>query len=467
MIPSIEIIIYQIMMDKRKLDVDNADSNKTQKIIEVDPYLERKNAHERDPFISFEPGEHKYTVHGVANYVSVTTLIDKLYDKFNTDEVLDNMFKGNPIYCGYNEKYHGMSQDDVRQLWTSNCNIASREGTNLHFDIECFYNNMEVTNNSIEYGYFNQFRADNPHLVPYRTEWIVYIEEFRISGSIDMVYELPDKTLMIYDWKRCKDITKEPTNKKFTVDCLKHIPANKFWKYAIQLNIYRAILERKYGKKVVKLMLVCLHPTNPSYECIAVPMLDNVIDNLLNYWLKLHPIPVVEPELEVEAEEIADVPGLVIITNAISPNLFENLGLSGDRCQTKHYGYMCKSNKRVKTNEFTPTIQRLCDELQSYYSALDIVTEINQCTVIRTKNGIGAHISPDVYGETVGCFMISGEDCILEMIPVPIGLQQKEICLRAGSLHILTKDARHKWMYHIISKSNAPAIFVTFRIIGP
>ena len=56
----------------------------------------------------------------------------------------------------------------------------------------------------------NKFLQDFPELNkrPYRTEWMVYHEELRLAGFIDMVFENKDGTLQIYDWKRCRDIKK-------------------------------------------------------------------------------------------------------------------------------------------------------------------------------------------------------------------------------------------------------------------
>ena len=38
---------------------------------------------------------------------------------------------------------------------------------------------------------------------------MIFHEELMLSGSIDMIYENPDGTLQIYDWKRCKEIEHE------------------------------------------------------------------------------------------------------------------------------------------------------------------------------------------------------------------------------------------------------------------
>ena len=61
---------------------------------------------------------------------------------------------------------------------------------------------------SLEWQYFIEFIKENPHLKPYRTEWIIFNEDLKLAGSIDMVYENPDGSLKIYDWKRSKEISK-------------------------------------------------------------------------------------------------------------------------------------------------------------------------------------------------------------------------------------------------------------------
>jgi hypothetical protein len=109
----------------------------------------------------------------------------------------------------------------------------------------------------------------------------VFDEAVRISGSIDMVFEnldpatgLPDGTLSIYDWKRCKEIKKVPFGARdySHTATIAHIPDTNYWHYCLQLNTYKAILERCYGKRVTDLFLVCLHPNNQngSYQCIRV-----------------------------------------------------------------------------------------------------------------------------------------------------------------------------------------------------
>jgi hypothetical protein len=60
----------------------------------------------------------------------------------------------------------------------------------------------------------------------------------------------PHLTLVIYDWKRCRKITKTNRANNFaTHTAIEHLPHTNHWHYALQLSVYKYILQRKYGKQ--------------------------------------------------------------------------------------------------------------------------------------------------------------------------------------------------------------------------
>lgn len=244
--------------------------------------LAKKNYHPRDDLISFEEGPHIYTVNGErGTYMSTTTWIHRHFSHFDADKIIDKILSGkkwaeDPAY-----KYYKMTKQEIKKMWDDNRDAASSAGTNMHYDIECFYNEMDVTNESIEFTYFLEFQKAHSHLVPYRTEWMVFHEEIKISGSIDMIFENPDGTLQIYDWKRSNEIVKENNfGESALTHCIRHLPDTNYWHYSLQLNMYKRILEEKYGKIVTDLFLICLHPNNSTYLKIEVPVLTKEMDDL-------------------------------------------------------------------------------------------------------------------------------------------------------------------------------------------
>lgn len=261
--------------------------DKNSSLIYINDYLSKKNYHKRDLNISFEAGPHVYTINNEKNnvYTSVTTWNHQHFNKFNPDEVIESMMKSKNWH---NSEYYGKSAEEIKTIWNKSRDEAAEAGTKMHYDIECYYNNNPVNNTSIEYTYFTQFLESCPSLIPYRTEWMIYHEDLKLAGSVDMVYEDPnsnDGSLMIYDWKRSKEIKKTDHFLKFSkTECISHLPDTNYWHYSLQLNTYKAIIEEKYGKKVSKLCLVCLHPNNKNktFQIIPVPDLQNEVKELFS-----------------------------------------------------------------------------------------------------------------------------------------------------------------------------------------
>jgi len=270
------------------------------------PILKSRNKNERDDLIKFYAKGHKYEIitDPKTNYTSVTKWNHSHFPKFDQDAIIEKIFKSKG--WGPENKYWGQTAEQIKALWKVNGESSAGAGTKLHEEIEHFMNNDNLDLNSAythkdlwenykndpnrgiipytaEWEYFLQFINDYPDMKPYRTEWMIFDEDLKIAGSIDMVYENPDGTLSIYDWKRSKDISKINGWDNFAKNPLiSHLHDTNFWHYALQLNTYKSILERKYGKTVTKLCLVRLHPDNQeeTYELLDVPILTKEMEDL-------------------------------------------------------------------------------------------------------------------------------------------------------------------------------------------
>lgn len=244
--------------------------------------------HPRDANIHFDAGPHIYTIDGDSEkkYTSVTTWNHSHFAHFNADLIIAKMRLDNPA-----SKYFGQTPDQIKTGWDKERDKAAEAGTQMHYQIECYYNAASPASHmpelhAPELSYFHNFVAyftqKFPHHKPYRTEWMIYHEELQLAGSIDMVFENEiDGSLFIYDWKRAKEIKKQSAFMTFALtDCISHLPDTNYWHYALQLNTYKAILEEKYGKKVTDLVLVVLHPNNKNYQLVTVPLLNEEINEL-------------------------------------------------------------------------------------------------------------------------------------------------------------------------------------------
>lgn len=244
-------------------------------------HLEKLHTHERDSHISFEEGPHVYTIDGESDFTSVTKWNHSHFPQFDSDKIIKNMMKS-PKWP--KSKYFGMSAYEIKSTWKNNGRSASEAGTKLHCDIECFYNNEDYENKSIEFEYFMKFYNDFKHFKPYRTEWMIWDKELKMAGSIDMTFENDDGSIDIYDWKRSKEIKKTNSWETATTECINFMPNANFWHYALQLNTYKSILERNYEKKIRHMYLVRLHPNNPqqTYVLYKVPNLNEYVKELFD-----------------------------------------------------------------------------------------------------------------------------------------------------------------------------------------
>ena len=241
--------------------------------MEPPTYLAKLHPHERDSHISFDEGPHIYTIDGDSGFMSVTTWNHSHFPHFNANKIIKKMMNSKNWP---NSKYFGMTEDEIKAKWNENGRIASEAGTKMHYDIECYYNYMdvEVDEDCKEFNYFLEFDKDHDNLKPYRTEWMVWDKELEFAGSIDMTFIRSDGTIDIYDWKRCKEIKKINKWESATTKCVNHLPNSNFWHYSLQLNTYKAILEKNYGVKVGDLYLVCLHPNNKNNNYIKIKCAD-------------------------------------------------------------------------------------------------------------------------------------------------------------------------------------------------
>lgn len=257
--------------------------------------LDIKNAHERDNNITFFEEGHIYDVKGDKTYTSVTTFVHRLFPFFNEDKIIDKMM--NSANWSKN-KYFNMSKQEIKDQWKANRIQSASLGTSLHQYIEDTYNEKQYTdkqltaaNNNIEYKYFENFLNDHSHFVPYRTEWTIYDEYYKISGSIDMTFIDEYGDINIYDWKRCKKIEQTNQYKKFAKFPNSDLDDNNYTHYCLQLNVYKFILERNYDVKIKDMYLVAFHPENElnNYEKIKVVDMQKRVKKLLDqhYQLKI------------------------------------------------------------------------------------------------------------------------------------------------------------------------------------
>ena len=246
-----------------------------------------KNKHPRDDNLVFHEPTHTYYIAGSSKgVISCTKFLHEFFPHFDADATIQKMMKSkNWASSVWNTP--GVTPEKIKKAWSSKGEEASTAGTAMHLAIEQFLHGSpeEInpkTYDTVEWKYFMNFwNKVKDDLVPYRSEWEVWMDEFKLCGSIDMVfYRKSDNSYVIYDWKRSKDIkTDNPFGKGFGP--VSHLPDSNYWHYTLQLNVYKYFLQTHYGLRVSDMYLVILHPDNKNYREIRLNHLDEEVLGML------------------------------------------------------------------------------------------------------------------------------------------------------------------------------------------
>lgn len=233
------------------------------------------NAHERDSLLSFDADTHTYYYHK-RPMLSVTTLVEDCFPRFDAE-----------YWAARKADKEGIEPQIILDRWAREAQRARDLGTVMHERIEQYYLGEDAGDDTDAFRLFRQFAASNK-LYPYRTEWRIYHEDFDIAGTLDFLELTPDGTFNIYDWKRSKKLIAadgrilcESPFKSRGLHPVSHIPDTSYWHYALQLSIYRFILEERYGIHVSSMKLGVFHPCYSMPWIVTLPYLLDEVRGIL------------------------------------------------------------------------------------------------------------------------------------------------------------------------------------------
>ncbi len=231
-----------------------------------------RNRHWRDNKVLFCEEDHIYIVDGTP-LDSVTTFVKNCFPMFDSE-----------FHAKRKAEALGITKEAVLEMWEKKGRESREQGTAMHEKIESYYLGKSVSTDET-FELFKIF-ANKITLKPYRTEWAVYDWEQKIAGTIDFV-DNQNGEYIIYDWKRSdKLIAKNGLPIKNSQYGEKALPPidnlddSPYYHYALQLSLYKYILEKNYGITVSKLRLGIFHPSYNKPYVLEIPYLKNEIDTL-------------------------------------------------------------------------------------------------------------------------------------------------------------------------------------------
>ena len=216
---------------------------------------------------------HKYRLETNPDleFISATTFISKFFEKFEAEKIAKRLVTSSP-------KYMGMSIEEVLASWKH----SADHGTLVHEEIENhILNKSELTEPKAIQGvrWLNKFKMKADFDI--FTEVIIYSEKLKLSGTIDLLlFDKNSKQYILMDWKTSKKIDmKSYGNKKGILPASSNIEDTKFNHYALQLSLYRYLLETYYGLDISQHLI--LHLMDNKCTGLHAPYMEKSIIKMI------------------------------------------------------------------------------------------------------------------------------------------------------------------------------------------
>ena len=222
--------------------------------------------------LEFDEGKHLYTAK--KSLLTSCTTYNSRFSKFDAK-----------AKAGELAERDGGTKEELLAKWKSIGDIASKNGTGLHNDIE-----YKILDN--KYKYQSNYKKIIPKFMkwlkanyePIQPELRMYMLEVGLAGTSDLpCINKNDGGLAIIDYKTGKPIVRNPTyickytgilrESKFKLESpFDDLPQSNFWKYSIQLSEYRYILKHTAGLEFNELKLI--HFTTDEFTVHDAEIID-------------------------------------------------------------------------------------------------------------------------------------------------------------------------------------------------
>jgi len=233
------------------------------------------NPHPLDAKVLFDPAAHTYTVDGRI-LSSVSEVIKEFFPRFEGEKIARRI-----AMKGTNPKYRGMTAQGILRQWNAARDEAAFLGQKLHEQIFNYLTDGLMSESQEFVWWKNWHNTVSEHYgKPARLEWRIFDERAGIAGTLDALFQDDRGQYHLLDWKRKKKLGGPAY--EYGLGPLSRLPATDFHKGSIQLNLYRALLERNYGINIANMALVQIHPEIGGCRVHAVEQMDRETKAILN-----------------------------------------------------------------------------------------------------------------------------------------------------------------------------------------
>lgn len=252
-----------------------------------DEYLAKLNEAFHD--FKFFSDDHHYECKGKRVGISVTRLIEEYTQPFDAETVAQRV-----------ALKRGVSTQEVLDEWQQKNEWSCKKGSVCHEYAQAKWQGIELTIATFIVenimppkcedvfkifkqadNFYNDYADKLEHLAD---EFVIGSEEYDIASAIDHLFiNTLTGGLVLVDYKTNSDIHKNEKyagKMKAPLSSLKDTTLNH---YAIQLSIYKYLVEKYAGVKVDEMFIVYMSENIENYEIIDVPYLKKEVETILEW----------------------------------------------------------------------------------------------------------------------------------------------------------------------------------------
>jgi len=217
--------------------------------------------------VRYDKDKHLYVAGDLELGESVSKVVNRYIPYTDFDAIAESM-----------DKKYDLPEGTTKKLWDLKAKASIAKGNLLHFFASIYPFRPNLRAKSDLEKHFKKF-ADSFYTmhVPIATELHVYHKDKLIHGKIDNLSKnIATGNYALFDLKTNEDLFKnfDGMRMKAPFDVFLN---NNFGKYAIQLNLYKSMIEQA-GVKVDELFILWI--TEEGYKIVDVPDIKELIDKI-------------------------------------------------------------------------------------------------------------------------------------------------------------------------------------------
>ena len=228
--------------------------------------------------------DHHYEYKGQRVGMSVTRLIEEYTNEFDSETIAEKVaIRDNKTTQQVLDEWQ--YKNDFSKVKGSTCHEFAQSRWSGEVWQEKHFDGSEKYERAVEIIQWqaNEFRHDyKDRLKHLADEFVIGSEEYDIASAIDHLFinKLTDG-LVLVDYKTNTDIYKNEKYAKNMKVPLQHLKDTTLNHYAIQLSIYKYIVEKYTNLKFEEMFIVWFSEEQENYKIVEVPYLEEEVKKIL------------------------------------------------------------------------------------------------------------------------------------------------------------------------------------------